>query len=321
MSAALAPFLRVPRCLIGVSGGRDSVALLHCLVAHRFKRLVVCHLDHGLRGRASRADAAFVERLAKKNALPVVCGHADVAALAKRKRISIETAARGARYDFFAETAKREKCRTLFLAHHADDQVETFLFNLFRGAGTAGLGAMRVESTRKIGGVSLRIVRPLLGVWREEIDGYIAAHRLKFREDASNTDTAHLRNKMRRDIIPALEKWFGREIKKSVWRSAGILAAENDWLDSQIKEPPRELSVADLRKMPVAQQRRVIHAWLKLMRVGGAGFAGIEAIRALLPESAKQAKVNLPGGLHARRRAKKIFLEQGERREGARSRL
>jgi tRNA(Ile)-lysidine synthase len=298
------------RALIGVSGGRDSVALLHWLVAYGFKRLSVCHLDHGLRGRASRADAAFVERLAKKYALPFVAERADVAAIAKEKRISIETAAREARYEFFVQTAKRKKCRVLFLAHHADDQAETFLFNLFRGAGTAGLGAMRVESMRKIGGVALCIIRPLLGVWRGEIDAYIAAHRLKFREDASNAGTKHSRNKMRHKIIPALEKWFGREIKKSVWRSAEILSAENDWLESLVAPPPRELSVRELHAMPVAQQRRAIHAWLKLLRVNDAGFAEVEAVRALLHPTAKPAKINLPGGLHARRRSGKIFLER-----------
>lgn len=308
-AAALAQFPRTRRCLVGVSGGRDSVALLHLLVSLGFKRLMVGHLDHGLRGRASRADAGFVIKLAEKHGLPAVIGRVNVAEIAKEQRISLETAAREARYAFFAQTARREKCRALFLAHHADDQVETFLFNLFRGSGAAGLGAMRAESVRKIGGIPLRIVRPLLGVWRAEIDAYVTAHHLKFREDASNTDTAHLRNRMRHEIIPALEKWFGRDIKKTVRRSADILAAENDWLESLTEPPARELSVPDLRKMPVAHQRRVIHAWLKTLRVADTGFDEIESIRALLPESAPRAKVNLPGDLHVRRRAKRIFLE------------
>lgn len=297
------------RALVGVSGGRDSVALLHWLAEQGFKRLAVCHLDHGLRGRASRADVAFVARLAKKYALPFVSERADVAAIAKQKQISIETAAREARHDFFAHAGKKLKCRTLFLAHHADDQAETFLFNLFRGAGSAGLGAMRPESTQKTGGVTLRIIRPLLSVWRAEIDEYIAANRLKFREDSSNRDVKHTRNKMRHVIIPALEKWFGREIKKSVWRSTEILAAENDWLETLIPRPSTELSVRELRALPVAQQRRMIRAWLKFLQVSDAGFGEVEAVRALLTSSAKPAKINLPGDLHARRRAGRIFLE------------
>ena len=298
------------RHLIGVSGGRDSVALLYLLLDAGFKRLIVCHLDHQLRGRASHADAAFVEKLARRQKLEFVTGKADVSGIAKKKRISIETAARKARYEFFAATARGKKCRTLFLAHHADDQVETFLFNLFRGAGSSGLGAMRMETTRKINGTPLHIIRPLLSVWRREIDEYIATHRLKFREDTSNATRVPVRNKMRHEIIPALEKWFGREIRKSVWRTAEILAAENDWLAAITPPPARELPVPELRKMPVAQQRRLIQAWLKLMDVPDAGFDEIEAVRSLLPESAKVAKINLPGNSHARRRAGKIFLER-----------
>lgn len=294
--------------LIGVSGGRDSVALLDALLAAGFENLVVCHLDHGLRGRSSRADATFVEKLAKSHGLKFVGAKADVAALAKKKRLSIETAAREARYQFFAATARRHKCRAIFLAHHADDQVETFLFNLFRGAGTSGLAAMRPDTRRKIGTIEFRILRPLLGVWRSEIDAYVKKRDLKFREDKSNATTLPHRNKMRHTIIPALEKWFGRDIRKSVWRTAEILAAEDTWLTLLTPPPTRELSVAALRKMPAAQQRRTILAWLKSTKVPDAGFDEIESIRSLLPIAAKTAKINLPKNLHARRRAGKIFL-------------
>lgn len=296
------------RYLIGVSGGRDSVALLDTLLTAGFENLIVCHLDHGLRGRSSRADAVFVEKLAKSRGLKFMGAKADVAALAKKKHLSIETAAREARYQFFAAAARRHKCHAIFLAHHADDQVETFLFNLFRGAGTSGLAAMRPDTRRKIGATELRILRPLLGVSRSEIDAYVKKHALKFREDASNATTLPHRNKMRHTIIPALEKWFGRAIRKSVWRTAEILAAEDAWLASLTPLPAQELSVATLRKMPAAQQRRTIHAWLKSSNVPDAGFDEIESIRSLLPVSAKTAKINLPGDLHARRRAGKIFM-------------
>jgi tRNA(Ile)-lysidine synthase len=194
----------------------------------------------------------------------------------------------------------------IFLAHHADDQVETFLFNLFRGAGSAGLGSMRVETRHG----SLRVVRPMLGVWRSEINAYADAHRLKFREDATNTDKAHQRNRMRHEIIPMLEKKFGREIRKSVWRSAEILSAENDWLESLTEPPTRELPVPELRKMPVARQRRLILSWLKKMGVPDAGYREVELVRSLAAGNTTPAKINLPGGLHARRHAKKIFLEK-----------
>src|SRR5204862_6146857 len=133
-------------------------------------------------------------------------GSANVRALAKRKRISIETAAREARYTFFARIARRRRCHTLFLAHHADDLVETFLINLFRGAGPTGLAGMREIVSRRVAGTELLIVRPLLSVWREEIDRYIKANRIAFRDDATNENLGPIRNRIRRRLIPYIEK-------------------------------------------------------------------------------------------------------------------
>src|SRR6266702_3054049 len=185
------------RYLIGVSGWRDSVALLHWLIDLGYKKLVVCHLNHQLRGRSSDADARFVQKLAARYHLDLEIGSRNVGAIAAKKKLSIETAARAARYRFFAQVAKRRRCRTIFLAHHADDLVETFLINLLRGAGLTGLAAMRDVSTRRIGAVDLTIVRPLLSAWRSEIDAYVRAHWLKFREDASNKNLSPLRNRIR----------------------------------------------------------------------------------------------------------------------------
>ena len=126
------------RYLIGVSGGRDSVALQHWLINLAYQKLVVCHLNHQLRGRSSDADSRFVEKLAEKYQLDFELGSANVPALARKKKLSIETAARDARYSFFANVSKRRRCQTIFLAHHADTLVERFLINLFHGAGTAG---------------------------------------------------------------------------------------------------------------------------------------------------------------------------------------
>jgi len=150
-ASSLRPLSPGARYLIGVSGGRDSVALLHWLVECGYNKLIVCHLNHRLRGRSSRADAIFVQKLAAKYDVDLALGAIDVRGLAVRTKQSIETAARDARYKFFAQVAKRRCCRTIFLGHHADDLVETFLINLFRGAGPGGLSAMRAVSIRKIG--------------------------------------------------------------------------------------------------------------------------------------------------------------------------
>ncbi|PYJ44891.1 MAG: tRNA lysidine(34) synthetase TilS, partial [Verrucomicrobia bacterium] len=217
-------FLPQARYLIGVSGGRDSIALLHWLINLGYKELIVCHLNHQLRGRSSNADARFVEKLAGKYDLDFELGAANVCALAKKRKMSIEAAARDARYSFFAKVAKRRRCRTIFLAHHADDLVETFLINLCRGAGLTGLAAMREASTRRVDDLDLTIVRPLLGVWRAEIDRYVQERRLRFREDASNKNLTPLRNRIRRRVIPDLERHLGRNIRQNIWRTAVIAA-------------------------------------------------------------------------------------------------
>jgi tRNA(Ile)-lysidine synthase len=294
------------RSLIGVSGGRDSVALLHQLHAAGFRGLVVCHLDHALRAESAE-DARFVERLAAKWGYPCVSERADVAALARKRKQSLETAAREARYAFFARTARARDCPRLFLAHHADDQVETFLFNLFRGSAATGLAGMTPLTDRLIDGIPLRIARPMLNMWRVEIDAYIAEHGLAFREDDSNEDRRFMRNRLRHEIIPALEQAFGRDIRRAVWRTAEILRAEDELLDGMTGDTPGEFSVPDLQAAPLALQRRRLHAWLKAHGVANVGFEEVETVRALL--HGRTAKANLPGGWHARRRAGKLFLE------------
>jgi tRNA(Ile)-lysidine synthase len=298
------------RYLIGVSGGRDSIALLHSLGEIGFKNLVVCHLNHQLRGRSSNADARFVEKLAAKYDLEAEIGSANVRALASKRKTSIETAGREARYRFFAKTAKRRKSKTIFLAHHADDLVETFLINLFRGAGAAGLSGMRNVSTHRIGDVNLIVVRPLLGVWRQEIDSYLREHRIKFREDASNQNLNSLRNRIRHRIIPFLEKALGRNIRLAIWRAAAIAGEEEDWMDGQLPDVSDvELSVAKLRALPVALQRRAIFEWLKAQSISEVGFDLVERVRSLLYPAAGPAKTNLAENRHVRRRTGRIFIE------------
>jgi len=296
--------------LIGVSGGRDSVALLHWLIDVGYNKLIVCHLNHQLRGRSSNADARFVQKLAGKYHIDFELGAADVRGLAKKRKSSIETAAREARYSFFAKTAKRHRCQTIFLAHHADDLVETFLINLIRGTGLTGLAGMRDVSSRHIDGVDLTIIRPLLSVWRSDIDRYVRECHLIFREDATNKNLAATRNRIRNRIIPYLEKNLGRNIRQNIWRTAMIAAEEEKWLDDQIPDSANaDFSAPKLRALPVALQRRAILKWLRAQNISGVGFDVIERVRLLLDPDVRTAKVNLPQNRHARRRAKTIFIE------------
>ena len=300
------------RYLVGVSGGRDSVALLHWLSERGYENLIVCHLNHQLRGRSSDADAKFVEKLASKYDVDFELGSADVRALAAKGKKSLETAARDARYSFFARIAKRRRCHTIFLGHHADDLVETFLLNLFRGAGTTGLSAMRETSTRRIDDADLTVVRPLLGVWRTEIDKYVREQGLKFREDASNRDLTPLRNRIRGRVIPYLEKTIGRNIRQSIWRTATIMAEEENFFETLLPDKLSALTaltVEPLRKMASALQRRMLHKWLRAGDVPDLTFDLVERVRGLLDLTKGVAKTNLPGNRHARRRAGKIFME------------
>ena len=297
--------------LVGVSGGRDSVALLHWLHAHGFAKLIAVHLDHRLRAESGE-DAAFVRKFAGSLGIECITGTADVTALAKKERLSIETAARHARHEFFARTAIERTCPRIFLAHHADDQVETFLHNLLRGAGPSGLSGMSAISTLEMhaGKISaaLLIARPLLGTWREEIDAYVARHRLPFREDESHTDPRFTRNRLRHAAIPALTAALGRDVRAALLRTTELLRAEDEFLSAQpeLRGAPDALQVPLLRSLPLALQRRLIHLWLARHAIASCGFAEVESVRSLL--DSRGAKVNLPGGLCARRREKRIFI-------------
>jgi tRNA(Ile)-lysidine synthase len=294
--------------LVGVSGGRDSAVLLHALVKAGFRELIVCHLDHSLRSESTE-DARFVMHEADHYGLVHESEVEDVAALAKEEKLSIEAAARAARYAFFARVARAHWCPRVILAHHADDQVETLILNLLRGSGATGLGAMRPVNIREEHGGRLEVHRPLLSVWREEIIAYAEAHDVKFREDVSNADRKFTRNRVRHDVVPILAKTLDRDVRRSLWRSAEIIGAEGDWLASQTpKVRDIELNVAEVRAMPLAIRRRVIHAWLRSRNVADVSFDDVESVERML-KSSQVAKVNMAGGKHVRRRSGRLFVE------------
>lgn len=311
-SETLREFPPSERYLIGVSGGRDSIALLHWLTSRGYARLIVCHLDHRLRGRASAADALFVKRIAASLNLSFIGSAADVPALARRSKISLETAARFARYEFFAAAARRRRCPRIFLGHHANDLVESFLLNLFRGTGGAGSRSIQSVSRQTIGPTELVVIRPLLHLWRREIDDFISARKLKFREDATNESLAATRNRIRHKVIPYLEHQFGRAIRETVWRTAKIAAEESAFIEQSIPENLRRLEALPVKEMlnlSVALQRRVLRSWLRQHAVTNIGFDLIERARALLDPSKGAAKINLARDRHARRRSGKLFIE------------
>ncbi len=300
--------------LIGVSGGRDSVALLHMLHAAGFRKLVVCHLNHALRGRASTQDAAFVKRLAKGLDYPCEIQRVEVKSLASENKISIEVAARNARHQFFSQVAKAHRCPRVFLAHHADDQVETVLINLFRGTGLRGIAGMRAVAEHKIDGRKIQFLRPLLEVWRADINDYLKGKGLAYRDDASNESDFALRNRVRLSLLPELKRLFERDVRAAVHRLSQLAESENAALEAFINRDYPEfcqqgkLSVKALRDLPDALQRRVIREWLSNSGITGTGYREIEEVRSLIPVGSNVAKINLPNDRHARRREGKIFI-------------
>ncbi len=307
---------RSSRYLVGVSGGADSVALLHRLVDAGFHDLVVCHLDHRLRGGASTADARFVIRLAGKLGLPCECGRIDVRAEMKLRGESMETAARNARHRFFAGCSRKFDCRSMLLAHHADDQAETVLWNLLRGS--HGLKGMRAEQPITVEGVELTLIRPLLGTRRVDLSDWLRSHGHTWREDASNREPVAVRNRLRNEVFPLLAEITGRDAVPAFVRAAadaaGRDAAESGLLEhARLLDPQGRIHLPTLRKLPLSLQRTALRDFL-----ADAGIPSID--RALLDRAAalaeigREACVNLPGGGRLRRTAGRIWIEPAGQR-------
>jgi tRNA(Ile)-lysidine synthase len=230
------------KVVIGVSGGPDSLCLLHVL-----KRLMeeysielhVAHLNHLIRGEEAEEDAAFVENLAREWGLPFTIGAIDVPSLAKREKLALEEAARRARYSFLAEVAHNVGAKKIAVGHNADDQTETVLMHWLRGAGLAGLRGMLPKMPlgeyRLFGREvpQLYLIRPLLEVKREEIEGYCRENDLHPRFDRSNLDTTYFRNRLRHELIPYLES-YNPNIREVIRRTAQVIAADYEYLRNEL---------------------------------------------------------------------------------------
>ncbi len=219
--------------IAAVSGGLDSLVMLHALreIRHRLTLdLVVATFDHGLRGADSAADAAWIEAVASEWGFACVRGAAPPGEPLLTVGVGVEAAARRARYAFLAETAHARGAEWVLLAHHADDQAETVLAHLVRGAGLHGLGAMRSDSPLP-GAPDVRALRPLLGVLRAEIAAYARAHDLHPRHDVTNDDTAYTRNHLRHVVLPALAQ-INPLVVPSLARFAHHAARDAAYLDS-----------------------------------------------------------------------------------------
>ena len=287
------------RVLAAVSGGADSVAMLGVLrelEAHGVLRLTgAAHLNHGLRGTEADADEAFCAGLAARAGLPYLSERADIAALARAQKRSIEDAARAARYAFLVRAADRLGADVIAVGHTRDDQAETFLLRLLRGSGTRGLGAIRPRAGR--------VIRPLIDVDRTDLRAYLDTVGGSWREDATNADVAVARNRVRHELIPYVRSRFSPAIVGILSREAALAQQDEEFLQQQAIELAQRivltderlqitLDAAELRRAPRALSSRVVQRVLE--RLAGSrslSFDHIEQVLGLEPGSA----VSLPG--------------------------
>lgn len=296
--------------LVACSGGPDSLALLMLLwqLRGRYRlRVAAAHFEHGIRGAESKEDAAFVQSFCQQHGIPFRMGSGDVPAYAAENGLSLETAARKLRY-VFLENARRElSLEFLAVAHHADDQAETVLMRILRGTGTDGLAAMRPKS-----GTAGHILRPFLGVTKQEIRQWCARMHLLPREDSTNQQEDCTRNLLRLRTLPALRHAYNPELSKALCQLADIAAAESDYIESRVdaiwKHPLVELAddvalfTGPFAQLPLALQRGVVRRFWHCLTGSSCDLSFVQAedVRRLCLENRTGSRLELPGGWRLR---------------------
>ena len=319
-------FLPGERVGVAVSGGPDSVLLLDFmrrLADELGLQLAVVHFNHHLRGAESEGDEAFVRDLARSFGLQFIRGEADVQQVATRERRNLEATARELRYRFFFSLLRRNKLDKLSTAHTANDQAETVLLRLLRGTGTRGLGGIYPSLEGKI-------VRPFLSLTRREVESELEARGLKFRVDSTNRDLRRMRNRIRQELLPALQKEFNPEIVLLLKELADRARDDERFLEDQAGEHARawrvreggeeRIPVKPLVDFPRAIARRVLRQMISTVRgnLRRISHTHIEALRHFAASAQSGKTLELPGGLVARKEF--AWLALGPRAAGSEGR-
>jgi tRNA(Ile)-lysidine synthase len=320
------------RVLVGLSGGADSVALLLLLRELEQEGVLTiagaAHLNHQLRGAEADGDEAFCAALAGALGVPFRAERADVAALARAQKRSIEDAARSARYRFFERAADEWSADVIAVAHTKEDQAETFLLRLLRGSGTRGLAAIHPRLRLPAVAPEARrwVVRPLLDIAREDLRAYLASRGQAFRQDSSNADVTIPRNRIRHELIPYLESHFSPGITHVLAREAALARQDEDFLHGEaIKLAARivltdvavRIDVAGLSRAPRVLSSRVVQMALE-QHAGSKpiSFDHVERVLALADGAGEGRAVSLPGQ-YAVRTGGAIVLHPGRGRARA----
>jgi len=298
------------KLVVAVSGGTDSVCLLHALARNQDKlgvELHVAHLNHRLRGDESDADAAYALNLAHKLKLPASVEQRDVSAYQKRHGLSLEEAAREVRYGFLAEVVRDTGAAKAVAGHTRDDHVETILLHLLRGAGISGLRGLLPRAVLTFGGKQLEVVRPLLEISRQETQEYCQRYKLHPCFDASNESLLLLRNRIRLELLPILRE-FNLAIDDALVRLADIATADVSFIEEQASRSWRKvakvdknaiyLDVAGLKAQPPALQRQIFKQALAQLRgsLEDIEASHIESMSDFLSRPAGK-RLSLPDGL------------------------
>jgi tRNA(Ile)-lysidine synthase len=292
---------------VAVSGGADSVALLHLALELRQEVgvvLCVIHLNHQLRGRAADRDEKFVTKLAREHGLECFIERVDVAARAKREKLNVEDAARRVRYEYFAALVKQGKVSRVATAHTADDQAETVLAHILRGAGLAGVGGIHA--------VSGDVVRPLLEVRRAALRVYLKEKKQTWREDATNRDTTKMRARIRKKLIPLLEKHFQPATVEHLAALAQFAREDDGFCEiaaelqcnAALKKTASGIAIPAVTLHVVPSIcRRIVRRIVKDMkpRAGEMGAKQVEAVLNLAKFGENGKSLQLPGGVEVRR--------------------
>ncbi|MFZ5987987.1 MAG: tRNA lysidine(34) synthetase TilS [Bacillota bacterium] len=295
--------------LAGVSGGPDSVCLLHILSSLREDmniKVFAVHVNHMLRGAESDEDEKYVKDLCAKLSIPLKTEHIDIKKSAKERGLSLEEAGREERYRLFGSMADNIGADKIAVAHNKNDQAETILMNIIRGTGLDGLKGMDY--------IRGRIIRPLLDIKREEIENYCNVHRLNPRIDSSNLETVYTRNKIRLEVIPYINKLFDADIVHSISKMSELIKSDSDFIEQNMEELYNKavkkiddgeitLNLSVLSRYHMAAKRRVIRNSIKEVKgnIKGIENIHIENINDLIEGGKVGSELHLPGGIRVKK--------------------
>ena len=313
--------------LAGVSGGPDSVALLHLLLllAPKFSlEIGIAHVNHCLRQAESDRDANFVSFLATKLDLPYHECRVDVSKYRKKHKLSLEEAARRVRYTFFNKIAMENRYGSIALGHNCDDNAELVLMNILRGSGSLGISG--IPALRWRNDPRLKIIRPLISSGRAEIIAFLEKYNLEYVLDSSNSDTRFLRNRIRHRLLPLLRESYNSAAVKNINRLSLLANSEEQWLEEMtaplfcdaVMDANTDcitLSIQAILKAHVAARRRIIRKAVLTCRgsLRRIGFSHIEAILDLLKNKATEKTIDLPDRIRVRRRHSTLVITREKR--------